>query len=69
MRLQAMMAGKSKRGAKGKIHEELENIAEEETVFEETADDDLELIEDASDLGDDHHDMAEVMDNVEKGEE
>ena len=68
LRLQAMMAGKSKRGGKGKIHEELEVITEE-PVFEDTGDDELELIEDASDLGDDNHDMAEVMDNVEKGEE
>ena len=68
LKLQALMAGKSKRGGKGKIHEELEVISTEEAVFEDT-DDELELIEDASDLGDDHHDMAEVMDNVEKGEE
>lgn len=69
LRLQAMMAGKAKRGGKGKIHENLENISAEDAVFEDTGDDELELIEDASDLGDDNHDMAEVMDNVEKGEE
>ena len=70
LKLQAAMAGKSKRGGKGKVHEDLEVISAEDTVFEDTAgDDELELIEDASDLGDDHHDMAEVMDNVEKGEE
>ena len=69
LKLQALMAGKSKRGGKGRIHEELEAISAEEAVFEDTGDVELELIEDASDLGDDHHDMAEVMDNVEKGEE
>ena len=67
---QATQAGRSKRGIKGKYHEDLDMITAEDTAFEETAgDDELELIEDASDLGDDNHDMAEVMDNVEKGEE
>ena len=68
LRLQAMMVGKSKRVGKGKIHEDLEAITQDD-VFEDAGDDELELIEDASDLGDDDHDMAEVMDNVEKGEE
>lgn len=69
LRLQAASAGKTKRTGRGRIHEDLENIAADDTAFGEAADDELELIEDASDLGDDHHDMAEVMENVEKGEE
>ncbi|HAW34310.1 MAG TPA: TIGR02300 family protein [Alphaproteobacteria bacterium] len=69
LRLQAQLAGKSKRGGKGKIHDELDAIPTDDAEFEDAADDDLEMIEDASELDDDHHDMAEVMDNVEKGEE
>ena len=68
LKLQMLMAGKSKRGGKGKIHEEPEVIATEEADFGD-ADDEMVEIEDASDLGDDDHDMAEVMDNVEKAEE
>ena len=51
------------------LHDELDGIQPEDTEFEDAGDDDLEMIEDASELDDDHHDMAEVMDNVEKGEE
>lgn len=71
LRLQMACAGKVKRPNKGKTHEEIEDLAADapETDFAEPGDDDLELIEDASDLGDDNHDMAEVMDNMEKGEE
>lgn len=69
LRLQMAYAGKSKRLGKGKIHEDVETAAEIEADFSDTEGDELELIEDASDLGDDNHDMAEVMDNMEKGEE
>ncbi len=36
-----------------------------DTDFQEA--DDADLLEDASELGDDNHDMAEVMDNIGKG--
>ena len=68
LRLQMACAGKVRRLNKGKTHEEIEELTPE-ADFAEAGDDDLELIEDASDLGDDNHDMAEVMDNMEKGEE
>lgn len=68
-RLQIVYAGKSKRTAKGKPQEEIELPTAEVAETDFDGDDDLELIEDASDLGDDNHDMAEVMENIEKGEE
>lgn len=66
LRLQASTAGKVKRSTKGKVHEEIEIITDDDAVFADSADDELELIEDASDLGDDEDDMAEVMEKVEK---
>ena len=35
--------------------------------FQDTDDSSVDLLEDASELGDDNHDMAEVMDNVGMG--
>jgi len=35
--------------------------------FQDTDDSSVDLLEDASELGDDNHDMAEVMDNVGSG--
>ena len=71
LRLNVVYAGKAKRPAKGKQHDDIESQTDldEEFADAETEGDELELIEDASDLGDDNHDMAEVMDNMEKGEE
>lgn len=37
--------------------------------FQDTDDTSVDLLEDASELGDDNHDMAEVMDNVGMGNE
>ena len=71
-RLQLVCGAKNKRMLKNKLHEHDAPEAAEETFDEDVAigeEDELELMEDASDLGDDHHDMAEVIDNVEKGEE
>lgn len=66
LRQQASGAGKVKRGSR-KLHDEVD-VAEDEAEFVNAPETDL-ILEDASDLGDDNHDMAEVMDNVEKGEE
>ena len=38
-----------------------------DTDFQDTDDSSADLLEDASELGDDNHDMAEVMDNVGSG--
>jgi uncharacterized protein (TIGR02300 family) len=35
--------------------------------FQDTGDASVDLLEDASELGDDNHDMAEVMDNIGSG--
>jgi hypothetical protein len=49
--------------------EEIEETEEEEAAaLEEGEEEDEELIEDASELGEDQDDMAEVIDNVEEEE-
>jgi uncharacterized protein (TIGR02300 family) len=49
--------------------EDIEAVEEEEDVpLDETEEEDEELIEDASELGEDEDDMAEVIDNVEDEE-
>jgi len=53
--------------------EEIEAVEEEEeeeadVALEEAEEEDEELIEDASELGEDEDDMAEVIDNVEEEE-
>ena len=47
--------------------EELVASAVADVDFQDTDDANDGLLEDASDLGDDDHDMAEVMDNVSTG--
>ena len=58
---------------KNKLHEsDVADVIEEDSFDAEvdvSDDDDLELMEDVSDMSDDNHDMASVMDNMEKGEE
>src|SRR4051794_15334853 len=48
--------------------EAAEEEEEEEVPLDETEEEDEELIEDASELGEDEDDMAEVIDNVEDEE-
>ena len=53
--------------------EEIETVEEEEeedagVALEEAEEEDEEMIEDASELGEDEDDMAEVIDNVEEEE-
>ena len=67
LRLQMANAGKVKRSAKGKVHDDVDVLVTDEE-FSGSQEDEPELIEDASDLGDDTHDMAEVMDNMEHDE-
>lgn len=44
--------------------ETLINTVVKDDLFETSDDDNLDILEDASDLSDDKHDMAEVMENV-----
>ena len=74
LRLQMVCGAKSKKMLKNRLHEEMDaavldedGLLDDET--QEVGDNDLELIEDASDLSDDNHDVESVMGNVEKGEE
>lgn len=69
-RLQLVCGAKNKRMLKNKLHEN-DIVDAQDDVFEDdvAVDDELELMEDASDLSDDNHDMAAVMENMEKGEE
>lgn len=73
LRLQLVCGAKNKRMLKNKLHEnDIADVMEEDSFDAEvdvSDDDDLELMEDVSDMSDDNHDMASVMDNMEKGEE
>lgn len=69
-------APKVRRGGKGSRNDAVKKVAvaapvEEEEIEEDIIgeEDDDALIEDASDLGEDDDDMAEVMDHLEPGEQ
>ncbi len=44
--------------------EELIETVVNDDLFQEEAEESVDVLEDASDLGDDNHDMAEVFDNI-----
>ncbi len=60
-------AKKTKDVDKDMDEEELIETVVGDDLFEEDADPALDVLEDASELGDDNHDMAEVFDNIGPG--
>lgn len=61
---------KKARRMTAQIEENEDDLELPDAEIEDMEDDDeeLDIIEDASDIGDDSHDMAEVIGNIEKGD-